>query len=75
MIDLFLFVPVRESQNVNHVPFEDYICQVHHYGLDARIKGVNADRYILSIFDCLNVESTLIEIEKDPSVERDIVEV
>lgn len=73
------FVPNREtmrSKNVNvHIPFDDYIYQLHHYYTDAGIKGVDADRIVLSVFDYQNgADTMMIEIQKDEEVVQELID-
>ena len=66
------YIPnAEERERANYsgaIPFEDYSYQLHHYYMDAAIKGIKADRIILSVFDCMNVESHFIEVEIDERI-------
>lgn len=59
----------------SHLPFEDYIFQLHHYLVDAECKDVKIDRTVLAVFDYQEgAESVLIEIERDDKITQSIIE-
>ena len=73
------FVPNSENRKrisfSSHLPFEDYIYQLHHYLVDAECKDVKIDRTVLAVFDYQEgADSVLIEIERDEAIIKDIID-
>lgn len=59
----------------SHLPFDDYIYQLHHYMVDAECKDVKIDKTVLAVFDYQEgADSVLIEIERDEKIMKDIID-
>ena len=73
------FVPNKQNRErigfKSHLPFEDYIYQLHHYLVDAECKDVKIDRTVLAVFDYQEgADSVLIEVQRDENVIKDIID-
>jgi hypothetical protein len=73
------FVPNTKNRKKikyhSHLPFEDYMYQLHHYLVDAECKEVKIDRTVLAVFDYQQgADSVIIEIERDEQMIKDVIE-
>ena len=72
------FIPNTENRNSSdfdyHVPFRDYIYQLHHYLKDAECKNITVDKVMLAVLDYQEgAESIIFDIEKDDLISLDII--